>query len=337
MDSKKMLAIVAVVVLAIAAIGVYVIMSGDNDKEGSLKVVYLNKGGYETFMVAEDKGFYDDLDFNMENLLVTGSGQNAVDALLAGDADIAATGEGPVINNLVKYGDDIVLLGSYTVSIGGQVWVAQGDSSIGGATPQEKANSMKGKVAGVIGGSSTESIFKRWCAAYGLEISTTVDPDKLCLKTILDGAALLEAFGTKDIEILAASQPYPTTAMAELSAKKIGDSSDINANSTTMVITTKAKYEEKGEMMKDFLGALHETTKYINANKEECIKICSDRIGNSVAEETTAFAGTTFDVSFDDVIIDTLFAAADAKPGNTLTRDFIAAACPLKSYLDALA
>ena len=339
MDSKKMMAILVVAIVAVAAAGVYVFMSGDDDKEGSLKVVYLNKGGYETFMVAEEKGFYDDLDFNMERLLVTGSGQDAVNALLADDADIAATGEGPVINTLLAHRDDIVLLASYTVSIGGQVWVTKEGSGVLTEGPtQERADSMKGKTAVVIAGSSTESIFKRWCAAFNLEISSTVDPTKLCLKTVENGAVLLESFGTDaSVDILAASQPYPTTAMAQYNAKKIGDSSDINANSTTILVTTKAKYDEKADMMKDFVTALYETTKYINANKTECIKICSDRIGNSVAEETTAFAGITFSVSYNDVIIDTLYAAAQAKANNPLTREFIVSVCPLKSYLDSLA
>ena len=337
MDSKKILAIVAVAVLAIAAVGVYVIMSGD-DKEGSLKVVYLNKGGYETMMVAEEKGFYNDLNFNVDRLLVTGSGQDAVDALLSDNADIAATGEGPVINTLNAHGDDIVLLASYTVSIGGQVWVAKPSSGVGGATPQATADSMKGKTAVVIAGSSTESIFKRWCAAFGLEISTSVDANKLCLKTVANGAALLEAYGTdSSVHILAGSQPYPTTAMSQYGAVKVGDSSDIDANSLTMFVTTKAKYDEKKDMMKDFVTAIYETTKYINDNKEECIKICSDRIGNTVAEETMAFDGTTFKVSYDTVIIDTLYAAGAAKSFTQMTKAFFISVCPLKAYLDTLA
>ena len=334
MDSKKILALVIVALVAVASVGIYVILTNNNEKD-SLRVVYLNKGGYESMMVAEEKGFYNDLGFNVERLLVTGSGQNAVDALLAGDADIAATGEGPVINTLNTYMNDIVLLGSYTISIGGQEWVAQGDSSIGGSTPQAVADSMKGKVAGVIGGSSTESIFKRWCAAYNLEIGEGAE--KLNLKTITDGPALLEAFATKDIELLAASQPYPSTAVTELGGKKVGSSADINANSLTMFVTTKEKYDANKENMKAFVTAIYETTKYINANKTECIQICADRIGISVAEETTAFAGTTFKVSYNDVVINTLFAAAQAKSFTNLTVAYLTAACPLKAYLDSLA
>ena len=336
MDSKKMMAILAVAIVAVAAVGVYVFMSGDDGKEGSLKVAYLNKGGYETFMVAEEKGFYNDLDFDVEKLLVMGSGQDAVNVLTSGNADIAATGEGPVITTLNAYGDDIVVLASYTVSVGGQVWVAKPSSGVGGNTPQETADSMKGKTAVVIEGSSTEKIFKRWCAAFNLGISTEVDPDKLYLRLLPDGSVLLETFGTDaSVDILAASQPYPTTAMAQYNAVKVGDSSDINANSTTVILTTKEIYEEKKEMMKAFVTALYETTKYINANQEECIKICSDRIGNSVAAETLAFEGTTFKVSYDDIIIDTLIAARGTF--DQITKEFLISVCPLKTYLDSLA
>jgi len=96
-----------------------------NEEDRSLSVVYLNKSTYEALIVADKKGFFGELDFKLTKHVVTGSGQDAVNAMVAGSADIAATGEGPAINALNQYGDDIVVLCSYDISTGAHVWVAQ--------------------------------------------------------------------------------------------------------------------------------------------------------------------------------------------------------------------
>lgn len=75
-----------------------------------VSVAYLNKAGYETIIVADKKGCFDAAPMDVELLTVSGSGQQSVEALLAGSADIAATGQGPVADALGQYGDDIVVL-----------------------------------------------------------------------------------------------------------------------------------------------------------------------------------------------------------------------------------
>ena len=77
---------------------------------------------------------------DVELLTVSGSGQQSVEALLAGSADIAATGQGPVADALGQYGDDIVVLCGTNCNTNSQVIVASpsmtGDTAI---TPYDKA------------------------------------------------------------------------------------------------------------------------------------------------------------------------------------------------------
>lgn len=332
MDTKKWLAVIVVAVLAVAAVGIYFLWEKDDD---SLKVVYLNKGGYETIMVAQDKGFFNELDYDVEHLQVSGSGQDAVNALLAGSADIAVTGDGPAINTLHAYGDDVVILCSYNIDVGGHVWVAKPGSGISDSNDKQTvADSMKGKKAGVIEGSTTQSIFNRWCAAYGL--STAGGGDGLSIQKFTDGNALLAAFAAGTIDVLAASEPYPTTAISH-GGYKVGSSADINVNAVCVLMTTKAKYDANEQKMKDFVTAMYKATDYMNDNRDECIQLCSSKIGWSVADQTSAFDRTTFKVSFDDLVLASLFAAASAKSYSELTEAALTASCPLKPYLDTLA
>ena len=114
MDSRKIIAIVAV--LAIVACAVVVVVMTQQQENKDLSVVYLKKNGYETEMVAEAKGFFSDEGVNVKGETVTGSGQDAVNKLLAGSVDIAATGQGPVANTLHEYADDLVIILWYFAS-----------------------------------------------------------------------------------------------------------------------------------------------------------------------------------------------------------------------------
>jgi len=332
MDSKKMMAILVVAIVAVASIGVYAMLNNDsNDKNGTLKVAYLNKSGYESLIVAENKGFYNDLDFNVESLIVTGSGQDAVNTVTSGNADIAATGEGPVVTTLNANQDDFVLLNSYAITIGGHVWVARLGSGITPSEdPQEVADQLVGKKIGVIGSSSTEGVLKRWIAEYGITDKVTVD------NINKNGAELLEKFNHGNIDVLAASEPFPTTAISKLNGYKIGSSDDINANSLTMLVTTKAIYEEKKDMIEAYISALNDATEYINENMDEAIEVCQKSMGTSSEEIRAIFSKIEFKITFDDTVIDVLFDAAAAKNFTALTKEFIKSKCLVYEFVNAL-
>ena len=339
MEKKtKLLAVGAVVIVVAAALGAAYVLGSEDEP---LSVAYLNKSSYEALIVADKKGFIDELDFDVKQHLVTGSGQDAVNAMIAGSADIAATGEGPAINALNKYGDKIVVLCSYDISTGAHVWVAQ-KSLIGngidvdGKEPQEIANDLKGSnyKVGIIQGSSTEAMFKRWCDRFGVTYNTT--GSDLQLKHLTKDT-LTSSFAAKEIDILAGSQPYPATAMMEAGGVKIGSSEDIGAYSTCVLVTTKDMYENKTEQMKAFVAAMKKSTDYMNGNMKECIGICADRIGWSEAAQAASFAGSTPKVAFNDTVVDIMYGVSVGKGFNaTVTKDMIAASCPLKEYIEGL-
>ncbi|HOK28613.1 MAG TPA: ABC transporter substrate-binding protein, partial [Methanomassiliicoccaceae archaeon] len=250
----------------------------------------------------------------------------------------AATGEGPAVNAIEAYGEDIVVLCSFAVRTAAQVWVAQG-SLIGekivveGKTPQEIADQLKDSKlkAGVIEGSSTERLFKRWLDEF--EVSYSTDDSADIRLVYLTGSTLVQ-FATGDIDLLAGSQPYPSTAIENANGVQIGSSADIGVYSSSVLITTKDVYEKKTDMIKEFVAAVKKSTDYVEDHLEECIDICADTIGWSKTVQAEVFANSEPRVEFNDRIVDIMFAAA--KEG--VTRETIADACPLdmKEYLEQL-
>lgn len=149
-----------------------------------LSIAYLNKAGYEDIIVGDKQGYFVEAGPEVTLHAVTGSGQQSVEALLAGSVDIAATGQGPVADAIKQYGDDIVVLACSNCYTGGQVIVAgpgmTGDAQI---VAYDKAKDNKGEVKtsfesaaqalggtvkiGVQKGATTESELKSWLKAMG--------------------------------------------------------------------------------------------------------------------------------------------------------------------------
>lgn len=342
MDGKKILTIFVVLVLVVAGIGVFLYWNGSNSSKGDVSVVYLNKSGYEAIMVADSKGYFTGV--NVAYNIVSGSGQDAVNAMLAGSADIAATGDGPAINTLNKYGDEVVILGSYSYGTGGQVWVSKANTGI--VTYDEEtdnreavAESLSGKVIGVNQGSTTESELKAWLEFVGVGYNgcgyaATYDVTLSYINTTNIVAAL--AIGS--IDVLAASQPFPATALTEVSGSyKIGSNADTDSYGVSILITTKTIYDSKTDEIKEFMRGIKKATDYMTNNNEDCVKICAAKIGWSEEAQRMSFEGTVMKTIYDDDVIDTLYSTAVKKGfSGTLTREFISASCPMKDWLAGL-
>ena len=318
-----------------------------------ISVSYLNKAGYEDIIVADKQGFYKECGTEVTLLPVTGSGQQSVEALLAGQSDIAATGQGPVADAIKQYGDRIVVLAGTNISTGGQVWVAgPGLSGNAAITPYnasadnkadvkasfEAAAAAKGGTlkCGVQQGATTESEFKKWLKAFdisfndfGAEGSGTVTLVDLKANTLPTTLA-----SGNDIDMMAASQPYPDTAISSVSgAYKIGDNSDIDSYQVMCLITTKEVYAEKEASIKAFLEAEKKSVDFMNSKPEEAIKICADGIGTDEASVKAQFDIANFKVDMSDKMVSVLQKACKGKEVD-ITEEQLKTQMPLIDWLN---
>lgn len=361
--------VMLVACMAVLAMGLWGCASGDGQKDAGqneaangqaqeslepVSVAYLNKAGYETVIVADKKGYFESAPMNVELLTVSGSGQQSVEALLAGSADVAATGQGPVADALGQYGDDIVVLCGTNCNTNSQVIVASpsmtGDAAI---TPYDKASDNKAEVKasfeaaasalghsvklGVQQGATTESAVKSWMSAMGVSVNdfgaegdgtvTLVDVKANTLPTVLAAGG--------DIDMMAASQPYPDTALAAAPGSyRVGSNADTNSYDVAAFITTKEVFEKKEASLKEFVKALDQATDFMadGANEAECVKICADSMGASEDTVQAAFDVADWKTGMTDTMLDSI-AKAVKKKGYDLTTDQIKAACPLISWM----
>ncbi len=327
--------------------------AGAEKEYAPLSVAYLNKAGYEDIIVAGNQGLFEGIGPEVTLYTVSGSGQQSVEAMLAGSADIAVTGKGPVGSAIAQYGDDIVVLAGTNITTGDQVWIAgpgmTGETQLVAydATKDNKdevkasyeaaAEKLGGTIrAGVQKGATTESDYKSWLKAMGISFNdfgtegegtvTLVDVKANTLPTTL-------ATGS-DIDIMAASQPYPDTALAQIEGSYIlGSNADTNSYGVEFLITTKKVYEEKQDSIKALLAALQKTADFMTANSDEAIKICAESIGTDEANVKAAFEVANFGVALNDDMVTTLGKVC-AKNGAELTNDELKAHMPLYDWIN---
>ena len=360
MDTKKIAAIVVAAFVVVAGAAAYVMLEKKSDPN-TLKVAYLTKG-YFPFIVGFDQGFFDDLSFNCEPLIVTGSGQTAVDAVLRGDAQMAATGEAPFVNTLGLNPGEIIGLCSYSTSegsAGGHRWIAV--PSMSGKIPamdldengditngQDVADAMaqvtasgqgrgdNGKLSiGLIYGSTTLTTFKRWCNLYDITYSERVADDvDVQIKIFDDGAALMAAFGLNALDLMGASEPYPTQVLDTYAGTyEISNSTVVNITSSSVLCTTKAYYDKYTDQMIEFLEALAKVNKWMEENPDAAAAICAPISGMTESAIKSSLTTADLSVIWKDHNAGAMVETADFN-GYVVTKEDFLASCPHRNLIN---
>lgn len=322
-----------------------------------ISLAYLNKAGYETIIAADAEGIFADGAVPVELLPVSGSGQQSVEALLAGSADIAATGQGPVANAIGEYGEDIVVLCGTNCNTDSQVIVA-GPAMTGEAqiVAYDKAAANEADVkasfeaaAAVLGhpvligvqqGATTESALRSWLKKMGVSVNEFGEEDEGTV-TLVDVKAntLPTVLATgEDIDMMAASQPYPDTAVASVEgAYRVGSNADTDSYDVACYITTKDIYEQKEASIKAFIEDLKAATDYLSdkANEEAAIDACAESMGADRETVVAAFEVADWKTTMSDTMIQSIVKAA-AKNYPDVTEETVRACCPLIDWLDEL-
>ena len=336
MDSKKILVIVIAAIVVIGGVTAVVVNNNNNNDKGkeTISIAYLNLG-YYPFMVGFEKGYFNNLDFNVKPIVVTGSGQDAVNAVLAGDATMAATGDAPFINTLGKYPDKLVGLTQYTQSSGslaGHIWIANNSlkgsldaiekdadgvvsnsattaAQIKEITANKEGSGKDGTFSiGVINGSTTHTNIRKWCLSNDLtyaegaledSLKTGVDVHIIQVPKGSDASVLITYL--EKVDALATNKTLNGNIMSAIGDKvyAFGDSSALSGTSYSVLCTTQANYDKYKDQMIQVLEVLKEIEEWIKNNVEEASKICADLSGDKAETIAKNINGANYKVIWD--------------------------------------
>ncbi len=281
--NKKLLAIVLVVVVVIAAIGVAFLLMPSEEDEMDLTVVYSEKMNYETLMVANDKGYFDDVGLNVTPAIVTG-GIQAAEAIVTGSADVAAMGDAPAVQLITK---------GIGAKIIGRIAGAEGMHRIISDVNISAPEDLNGKKVGMQQSSSSHGAFLQWCEA------NDVNTDNVTFR-YLNPSYLAEAMYSGEIDAMVGSEPWAinTENLCGDSVHELGNSSGLGSSFPIVLVASQKALAEKGEALSRLMKALDLANDHINDDWNDSMAICASHTGLSVEDQSKGSGLQFFELGF---------------------------------------
>lgn len=281
--NKKLLAIVLVVVVVIAAIGVAFLLMPSEEDEMDLTVVYSEKMNYETLMVANDKGYFDDVGLNVTPAIVTG-GIQAAEAIVTGSADVAAMGDAPAVQLITK---------GIGAKIIGRIAGAEGMHRIISDVNISAPEDLNGKKVGMQQSSSSHGAFLQWCEA------NDVNTDNVTFR-YLNPSYLAEAMYSGEIDAMVGSEPWAinTENLCGNSVHELGNSSGLGSSFPIVLVASQKALAEKGEALSRLMKALDLANDHINDDWNDSMAICASHTGLSVEDQSKGSGLQFFELGF---------------------------------------
>lgn len=280
---RKMMAAALVIVVMITVASVAFLLTPSEGNEMDLTVAYSEKMNYETLMVANDKGYFDDVGLNVAPAIVTG-GIQAAEAIVTGSADVAAMGDAPAVQ-LISKGIGARIIGR----IAGAEGMHRILSDVNLTVPED----LNGKRVGMQQSSSSHGAFIQWCDANGISI------DNLTF-VYLNPSYLAEAMYSGEIDAMVGSEPWAlnTENLCGSSVHELGNSSGLGSSFPIVLVASHKAISEKGEALSRLLEALDMANDHINEEWDDSMAICASLTGLSFADQSRGSGLQFFELGF---------------------------------------
>lgn len=249
---------------------------------------------YFPYVIALEKGWFEEELGN--EIKVTafsdfGSGPAMMEAMTAGDIDVALLGDMPVVQ--VKANDvDVKVISSLFTSVKGYQLIAAEGSGI------EKLEDIKGKTVAVMSGSTNHKLLLKYLEAVNY---TEDDLDIV----YLNNADQLAAFVGKNVDAAVTQVPTSTTIIRETGAYQVTDAEGYDTILT--VIAGNNEYmQQNPEIIRKFLKVLIRANEWAAENQDEAIAVVSAFSDQDVDTTRLYFDTRTFRCSLDQDVRDAL-------------------------------
>jgi len=157
--NTKIVALVAVIIIVSTAVGAALLLQ-PQDEEASISVAYSEKVNYETLIVANANGYFQDEGADVTVKLVNG-GIEAATALITGAVDLAAMGDAPAVQ-LISQSQGAKIVARLAGGEGIHRFIAWNDV--------QEPKDLEGKKLGIQQTSGTHGAFLQWAEANDVDV-----------------------------------------------------------------------------------------------------------------------------------------------------------------------
>lgn len=221
------------------------------------------------------------------------AGPAEVEALFSGDLDIAFIGPGPAINAFVKSKGDVQIISGATT--GGALLVT-GSEVIAGRVAELSGK----KVAVPQFGNTQDLTLRKLLADNGLKDTTKGGTVSIVQASNSDIVTLL---ANKQIDAALVPEPWGSQLIKKDGAKVLLDSKELfngESYATAVVVVRTEFLKAHPDLVKSFVKAEVDVTKYINSNLKAAKKIINDEI-NTLTNKS--LSSEILDNSFERIIV----------------------------------
>jgi len=265
-------------------------------KSTLLKLAYPQKVSYESLIVANHLGYFNEDGGNIKLINVT-SGINAAEALSLGDAHLAAMGDGPTVI-LMAQDKNILVVSRYAK--GEKIHRLIADTSI------HETKDLIGKRIGIQMGSSTNGALLNWFDKNNVKKEDVI-------MVPMDPLNMAEAMKTKQLDAMAGSEPWAVNVekMCSNAVYELDNLQDENNHFPHVLVASKNAVKDYEKQIRFVISALNRANEFIVNQPDSAAKIAAKYIGLSVDEQKVCMNRLTWEIDWDETDLNSLEASAN--------------------------
>lgn len=269
------------------------ITAGSAEHASVIRLVYPNKAQYAPFIIAKATGAWKKSGLVVKDIVLAGGGINAAEALIAGEADIAAMGDVPALIALSR-NEDFHILSSYMTSERMHKIVASGTSGI------NKPADLKGKKVAVQMGTSTHGALLLYLQKQGIE-------PKGVTWVAFPPQHFPEAIQAGEVDAIAGSEPWPQNVLDKNpTAYQLTDLSGLGNTYPHVILIRNDFLQAHPQEVRTILNVIAETEIMLREKPEKAARISSGSTGRDWRKELGANAEMKWQLSLEESIENSL-------------------------------
>ncbi|WP_295721432.1 ABC transporter substrate-binding protein [uncultured Methanobrevibacter sp.] len=283
---KKIIAIIAIIIIGILAIGFY--FTNNNDSETDDNVVnigHLPSDHDAALFVAKEKKMYESQGLQVE-ITQFNNGGDLITAMASGDIDVGYVGITPVLSSISQKVPIKIVSGA---QIEGSSIVANKNSGI------NTVEDLKGKNVATPGEATIQYILLSYALNQSGVSTNNVE------FTTMKAAQMTDTLKAGRIDAMIIWEPYASIAVKNGAGKLVETSGQIVAEHPCCCVVAREDFIKKhNDKLKKILKAHENATKFINENPEEASNCLPDDIVPDKKLQKDIVANTTYIYGLDN-------------------------------------
>ncbi|RAP51914.1 MAG: nitrate ABC transporter substrate-binding protein [Methanosphaera sp. rholeuAM130] len=256
---KKIIGIIAAVIILIAAIAALGSFGGSTEK---VSIGYLPSDHDSALFVANASGMYKDAGIEVE-LHEYNNGGDLMSAMASGHVDVGYVGITPVLSSIQKGVPVKIVAGAQT----------EGSGLIASSSDVHSITDLKGKKVATPGEASIQNMLLKYeLKNNGMDASSVESPG-------MKVASMNDALKTGSLDAALTYEPFVSIATELNNATLVKKSGDIYPNHPCCVVAVSDKFiSERPDTVAKIVDIHKQATEKLRSNPEDCVQYLPDTI-----------------------------------------------------------